>query len=131
MTIAVVCVAVLGLLLFGLGLNVSLTRRKTQTGIGFNANDGADPLTKAVRAHGNTAEFAALLAVLMLYLGSTEPAAWVVWTMIITTACRVLIVVGIFASPTLDKAHPLRFAGAAGTYFGGLLLSIAALLTVL
>jgi uncharacterized membrane protein YecN with MAPEG domain len=130
MTVAVICTALLGVLLFALGLNVSLVRGRTQTGTGYS-NEGADPLHKAVRAHGNTAEFAAMLAVLMLYLGTTEPAMWVIWAMAITTACRYLIVAGIFLSPTLDNAHPLRFVGALGTYLGGVVLSVAAALTVL
>ncbi|MEQ8486541.1 MAG: MAPEG family protein [Pseudomonadales bacterium] len=129
MTVAVVCVALLGFLLFALGLNVSLARGRSGKGAG-HSTDPADPLHKAVRAHANTAEFAPMVALLIFYLGTTGPATWVLWTMGATTACRYLIVVGILLSPNLDKAHPLRFVGALGTYVGGLALSLAALLTV-
>jgi len=70
-----------------------------------------------------------MLAVLMLYLGSQSPGALVLWTMVIVTACRFLIVVGIIMSPTLDKPHPLRFIGALGTYLGGAVLSVVALIS--
>lgn len=127
MNVAIVCAALLGLLLFGLGLAVSLTRARTATGAG-SSQDPTDPLYKMVRAHGNTAEFAPMLAVLILFLGSTEPASWIIWTMVIVTVARYLIVVGILASPTLNEPHPLRFAGALLTYLGGVVLSVAMLL---
>jgi hypothetical protein len=129
MTTAVICSAVLGLLVFLLGFNVSRVRANTRRGGGYSG-DNADPLTIAVRAHANTTEFAPMLAVLMLYLGTTAPAAWVVWTMVIATVSRCLLVAGLFLSPSLDQTHPLRFIGATGTYLGGAVLSVAALLTV-
>ena len=49
MTVAVVCVALLGFLLFGLGLGVSLTRQRTNTIFGYSA-DPADPLYKMTPA---------------------------------------------------------------------------------
>jgi len=130
MATAVVCTGLLGVLLFSLGLYVSATRGRTHN-VGSIPNDPADPLFKAIRAHGNTAEYAPMLAVLMLYLGVHSPAAWIVWTMIIVTACRYLIVLGILASPTLDRPYPPRFVGALGTYVGGLVLAVTALLTAL
>ena len=101
MTVAIACIGLLGLLLFGLGLAVSLTRGRTDTAAGYSS-DPSDRLHKLVRAHGNTTEYAAILAVLML-------------------------VAGILLSATLDKAHPLRFIGALGTYVAGIGLSTAVL----
>jgi len=129
MATAVTCMALLAILLFGLGLYVSITRGRVDK-VGTVPDDPTDPLFKAVRAHGNTAEYVAMLGVLMLYLGERSPASWVLWTMIIVTVCRYLIVVGILISPTLDKPHPVRFVGALGTYVGGTLLAVAALLTL-
>ncbi|MBI3247050.1 MAG: MAPEG family protein [Deltaproteobacteria bacterium] len=129
METAILCTVLLGLLLFGLGLAVSLTRGNTNTISGFNP-DPTDWLYKMVRAHGNTAEFAPMVAVLLLFLGSRNPSTWVLWTMWIVTICRYLIVVGILASPTLAKAHPLRFIGALGTYVGGAVLCVAAYLSM-
>ena len=121
MTTAIICTALLGLLVFGLGFAVSMTRSRTETNSGYDP-DPSDPLYKMVRAHGNTIEYAPMLAVLMLFLGTHEPATWVVWTMIVATACRYLLAAGVILSPTLDKPHPLRFVGALGTYVAGFAL---------
>lgn len=129
MQIAVICTALLGLLLFGLGLAISMTRTSTRTVHGFKPEPG-DPLYKLVRAHGNTAEYAPFLAVLMLYLGAHSPAAWVCWTMIATTACRFLIVAGLLLWPAMNKPNPARFLGALGTYVGGGALCVALLLSL-
>jgi uncharacterized protein len=130
MKVAVLCTGLLALLLFGLGLNVSRTRGSARK-IGAVPQDPTDPLFKAIRAHGNTAEYAPMLAVLMLYLGAHSPTVWTVWTMIVVAACRYLIVLGILMSPTLDRPHPARFIGALGTYAGGLILAVTTLVTAL
>jgi uncharacterized membrane protein YecN with MAPEG domain len=128
MTIAVLCTALLGLLLFGLGLGVSLTRGSTKTNFGYTP-DPTDRLYKMIRAHGNTTEYAPMLAVLMLLVGSRNPSLWVLWVMGIATVSRYLLVAGLLLSPTLDKPHPLRFAGALGTYLCGVALCVAVFLT--
>lgn len=127
MHVALVCVALLGLLLFGLGNAVSMTRRNTNTVIG-NSADPTDRLHKLVRAHGNTAEYAPFFAVLMLALAQGEPAAWVLWCMGLATAARYLIAIGLLVGPSLAKPHPLRFVGAVVTYLTGIALSVALLL---
>ncbi len=128
MTTAIVCTALLGFLLFLLGLNVSMGRGSGAAG--DYPNDPADPFFKRLRAHGNTAEYAPTLAVLMLLVGSRNPSVWMLWTMGLAVACRYAIVAGILISPTLAKPHPLRFAGAVGTYVTGVALSIAAILSL-
>lgn len=127
MTTAIVCTALLGVLVFGLGLATSMLRSRTGTVIG-TPTDPTDPLRKMVRAHANTAEYAPMLAVLFLFLGSRDPAAWVIGTIAIATLSRYLLAIGLLASPTLARPHPLRFAGALGTYVTGLVLCVAAVL---
>ena len=127
--VALVCVTVLGLLLFGLGLAVSALRGRRRMLHGHPA-DPADLLHKVVRAQANTAEYAPMLAVLMLTLGSQQPAPWVLWAMALTTACRVLIVAGLVLGPTMARPHPLRFIGALGTYLGGVALCLALVFTL-
>jgi uncharacterized membrane protein YecN with MAPEG domain len=127
MTTAIACSAILGLLLVGLGLAVSLTRNATGTSYGCK-DDPADRLYKLVRAHGNAAEWHAMLAVLMVIVGMRQPTAWMEWSMIGATLSRILITLGIAGGATLATPHPLRFIGALGTYIFGLLLVIAALL---
>jgi len=125
MNAAIVCTALLGLLVFGLGLAVSLTRGATRTNFGFTP-DPTDRLYKRIRAHGNAAEYAPMLAILMLLIGARQPAAWMVWTFIAATAFRYLHAAGMLVCPSLDQPHPLRFVGALGTYVAGLVLVVAA-----
>lgn len=124
-SVAIACTAVLGLLLFGLGGSVSLLRLHSRTLSGSAAPDQL--LTRLVRAHGNTAEYAPFLAVLFLYLGSHDPAPWLVWCMVGATLSRVLVVVGLVAWPTMAKPNPARFVGALGTYAFGAVLCIGLL----
>ena len=124
MPTAIICTGLLGLLIFALGFGVSLTRGQTNTTIGVTP-EPTDRLYRMVRAHGNATEYAAMLAVLMLFLGSHNPATWVVWVMGIVTASRYLHAAGMLFCPTLAKPHPLRFAGALGTYLGGIALCVA------
>lgn len=129
MTPAIICVGLLGLLLFVLGLSVSLARGRYDTVIG-TPTDPTNGLHKIIRAHGNTAEFAPMLAVLILVAGMRDPATWVIWTMGIATAARYLIVVGLIVGPTLAAPHPLRFIGALLTYVAGAGLAVAVLLSL-
>jgi hypothetical protein len=128
-SVAVACVALLGILLFALGLGVSLTRQRTSVAFGVTADPG-DPLYKMSRAHGNTTEYAPMLAVLMLVVGANDPPAWTLWAMGLAVASRYALAIGILASPTMEQPHPLRVLGATGTYATGLALCAAALLAL-
>lgn len=132
MQVPVICTSVLALLVFLLGLLISSLRGKT--GIiyyGDSLDDPTSPLTKAVRALANTAEFAPILAVLFLYLGTTDPAGWVCWTIVIATMSRVLMVLGFLTAGTLRKISPFKAVGAVGTYVSGIALAVAMVLSVL
>jgi uncharacterized membrane protein YecN with MAPEG domain len=119
----------LGLLVFGLGFAVSMIRGRTETLTG-TSGDPADTLHKLTRAHGNTTEYAAILAILMYVLGSMSPATWVLWCMGTATASRYLIALGLILSPSMERPHPLRFIGALGTYLAGFGLCAAVLLSL-
>ena len=125
--IALIGTSILGLLLFGLGLNVSRLRGKFHVGAGY-PDDQTHPLHRAVRAHGNTAEFAPFFAVLLLYLGSCAQPMWVLVVMALAVLSRVLQVVGMLSCKTLARPSPLRFAGSLGTYVTGIVLSAVLLL---
>ena len=122
MTIAVICSALLGLLLMSLGFGVSMVRGRTEKLIG-HSTDPEDPVHKIVRAHGNTAEYAPMLAVLMLLAARFDPGTWVLWVMAIGTAARFVIVLGLMIG-SLEKPNAFRFAGAALTYVAGIVLSM-------
>ena len=127
MTAALVCTALLGLLVIGLGLGVSALRGSTSTNIGHKLDPG-DPLHKMVRAHGNATEYAPMLAILMLAIAGRGATPWMVWTFAAATLSRYLHAAGMVLSSSLDRPQPLRFVGALGTYVTGLLLVVALLL---
>ena len=127
MTVAIVCTALLALLVFGLGVMVSVVRGRQNQVIGHGL-DPADRLHKLVRAHGNATEYAPMLAVLILLVGARNPAPWMVWTSVAATACRYLHAAGMIVYPTMATPNPLRFVGALGTYVAGLALVVATFL---
>ena len=126
MTVAVFCAGLLGLLVFGLGFGVSAMRGSSKTNFAYTV-DPTDRLYKMVRAHGNATEYAPMLAVMMLYLGSHQPGRLVMWTFVAATACRYLHAMGMILAKSLDGLDPLRFVGALGTYVTGLVLVVAML----
>ena len=126
MRVAVFCAGLLGLLVFGLGLAVSMTRGSSKTNYGYRP-DPTDRLYKLVRAHGNATEYAPMLGVLMLFLGSRNPGTWLVWVFVAATISRYLHALGMILSQSLDRPDPLRFVGALGTYVTGIVLAFAAL----
>ena len=119
--VALGCVAALGLLLFGLGMAVSMVRFRRHR-IAGHAGDPSDLLHKLIRAHGNTAEYAPFFAILFLYLGARSPSAATLALIVAATVCRFALVLGLVVFPTMAKANPLRFIGALGTYATGIAL---------
>lgn len=127
MTIALLCTALLGLLLFGLGLNVSITRKRHAKGIGHDLGPN-DPVHRAVRAHGNTAEYAPFLAALFLWYAAHGAPFWISIVILVTTLARVLIVAGLLWGGPLNQTNPLRAIGALFTYLGGFVLTASLLI---
>jgi uncharacterized membrane protein YecN with MAPEG domain len=129
MKIILVCTAILVLLYFALALHVSLTRGRTKTGIG-TGDDPDGPMSRAVRAHGNAAEYIPLFVALFVYLIFSAADGWfVVTTVVIITVARILHALGMLMTSTFRaKPHPLRALGALGTYFGGFALGVIILL---
>ena len=128
MLVYLVCSGVLVILYFVLAFNVSRMRGKTQTGIGGGA-DPSGPLNKAVRAHGNAAEYAPIFIALFLYFSLSAPSGWIAWVVVIVTVSRILHAAGMLMTKTFNAPpHPLRAIGSGGTYIGGLALGVALLL---
>ncbi|KAL6048978.1 Membrane-associated protein in eicosanoid and glutathione metabolism (MAPEG) [Balamuthia mandrillaris] len=127
MAVGLLCSAILGLMIFILGLVVSLTRAQVGQAYGY-PNDPASPLHQRVRAHANHAEYAPALMAIMLYLEARGTSSW--WmslSMLAVTLSRVAHVLGLTLPPTMAKGNPLRFIGALGTYVFGSLLCLAVL----
>ena len=126
MSVPLICIALLGLLVILLGFNVSMARGSTKTIYGGKENPEGK-LYKAQRAHGNTTEYAPILAVMMLVLSQASQPSWVIWSMAFATFFRYLFAAGILLPSTMSKPNPMRFLGALGTYITGLAL-VAALI---
>jgi uncharacterized protein len=127
MSVAVICTALLGLLLFGLGLYVSILRQRYRRIIGHDTSP-VDPLHRAVRAHGNTAEYAPFLGVLFLWFAARPAPAWIAATIVVATLARFLLVAGLLWGKSLEASNPARFLGALLTYLCGLALVAGLLL---
>jgi uncharacterized membrane protein YecN with MAPEG domain len=128
-TITAVCIALLGILLFLLGANV--TRNRALRGAGNQLpTDPADRLMIAVRAHGNAAEYIPTMIVLLLVCSALS-GSWVVDVLAIAAVfVRYVHAVGMLTSRSLATHGPLRDAGAMGTYLVGLALGVTALVTI-
>jgi uncharacterized protein len=127
MTTAIVCIALLSALLFILGFNVSRLRGKSAS---QQPTAMDDPLFVAIRAHGNAAEYVPTLAVLMLVVGSHDPAIWMLVVIVVATAARFVHAVGVLRAGDMSHPVPLRMIGAITTYVAGLALSVAAVLVL-
>ncbi len=91
-------------------------------------------MAKAQRAHGNAAEYAALLIALFVIVGfayaERDLGGLVKWTIIAVTVSRLVHAIGFLTCKTLEKPHILKAIGALITYGGGLLLAVLVLIKV-
>ena len=127
MTTAIICTAILAAMLFLLGANVSRMRGvQAKAGGPQLPTDPADRLLIAIRAHGNASEYVPTLIVLFLLVGARSPAAVAIPLIIGATAARVAHAYGMLTAPSLAVQTKARVAGAAGTYFLGVGLAVAA-----
>jgi uncharacterized membrane protein YecN with MAPEG domain len=129
-TIPIVCVALMGVLLFLLGANV--TRHRAIRGATGNQmpTDPADRMFIAQRAHGNASEYVPTLAVLIVVCATLTDGWWVSALAIAALTARSLHAYGMLRSRTLAAHGPMRDAGALGTYLTGILLGVTALVTM-
>lgn len=118
------CVAALALLLFLLSVSITIVRLRTKTLTGA-PDDPSRLLTKLVRAQGNTAEYAAMLAVLIVMHGAAPRPAWVSAMMVLAVAARLAFAAGMMLSPSLARFNIIRAVGAFGTYVAGVALALA------
>jgi uncharacterized membrane protein YecN with MAPEG domain len=129
-TLQIVCVALLGMLLFLLGANV--TRHRALRGDTGNQmpTDPADRMFIAQRAHGNAAEYVPTLCVLLLVCGTLSDGWWVDVLAVAAVVARLSHAVGMLTSRTLATHGPLRDIGALGTYMTGVALAVTAVVVV-
>jgi len=128
-TVTIVSMALMGILLFLLGANV--TRHRAMRGGGNQApTDPADPLLIAVRAHGNAAEYIPTMIVLLLVCSALSD-SWLVDALAVAAfVVRTTHAVGMLTSKTLASHGPLRDIGALGTYIVGVAIAVTAIATI-
>ena len=130
-TTVIICSALMGILLFGLGANV--TRHRAMRGASGNQmpTDPADRMLIAQRAHGNAAEYVPTLLVLLVVCSTLTDGWWLDALAVVATASRYVHAVGMLTSRTLATHGPLRDAGASFTYLSGLALGVTAIAVAL
>ncbi|MFI7064501.1 MAPEG family protein [Kribbella sp. NPDC050124] len=128
-TLTIVSMALMGILIFLLGANV--TRHRAIRGGGNQApTDPADPLLIAIRAHGNAAEYIPTMIVLLLVC-STLTDSWLVDALAVAALfVRTTHAVGMLTSKSMASHGPLRDIGALGTYIVGITIGITAIATI-
>lgn len=129
-TVTIVCIALMGILLFLLGANV--TRHRAMRGSTGNQapTDPADRLLIAIRAHGNAAEYIPTMIVLLLVCSALSDSLWVDVLAVAAVVSRTTHAVGMLTAKTLAAHGPLRDIGAMGTYLVGVTLGITAIATI-
>lgn len=130
-TVTIICIALMGVLLFVLGANVTRHRAARGASGGNQApTDPADKLLIAIRAHGNAAEYIPTMIVLLLVCSALSDSWWVDALAVSACAVRTTHAVGMLTSKTLASHGPLRDIGALGTYVVGITLGVTAIVTI-
>jgi uncharacterized protein len=129
-TVTVVSIALLGILLFVLGANV--TRHRAIRGATGNQmpSDPADRMFIAQRAHGNAAEYVPTLLVLIVVCALLSDGWWVEALAAAAVVSRYLHAVGMLTAETLASHGPVRDIGAMGTYVTGVALGVTAIVAI-
>jgi uncharacterized membrane protein YecN with MAPEG domain len=127
--VTVVSIALLGILLFLLGANV--TRHRAIRGAGNQLpSDPEDRLFIAVRAHGNAAEYVPTLIVLLLVCDALTGGWWLAALSVAAVAVRYLHAFGMLTAESLAEHGPVRDIGAMGTYATGIALGVTAIVAI-
>lgn len=129
--IVIVSIALLGILVFGLGANVTRQRAiRGKAGGTQMPTDPADTLLIAVRAHGNAAEYVPTLCVLLVVCSTLTDGWWLDVLAVAAVVVRSVHAVGMLTSSSLATYGPFRAVGATGTYVTGIALGVTAIVAL-
>lgn len=129
-TIVITCIALMGILLFLLGANVT-RHRAVRGATGEQApTDPADRLLIAQRAHGNAAEYVPTLVVLLIVCSTLTDGWWLDALAVAAAAARFTHAFGMLTSKSLAAHGPVRDSGAMFTYLSGVALGVTALVAM-
>jgi uncharacterized membrane protein YecN with MAPEG domain len=125
--IVIVCIALMGVLIFVLGANV--TRHRIIRGATGNQapSDPADRMYIAQRAHGNASEYVPTLIGLLIVCSTLTDGWWLDTLAVVAVGARYLHAVGMLTSRTMAARVPPREIGAILTYLSGVALGITAI----
>jgi uncharacterized membrane protein YecN with MAPEG domain len=124
----IVCIALMGILIFVLGANVTRIRViRGKTGEPQMSTDPADRLLIAQRAHGNASEYVPTLIGLLIVCSTLTDGTWLNVLAVAATAARYVHAYGMLSAKTLAAHGPVRDSGAMFTYLSGIALGITAL----
>ena len=129
-TLTIISLALMGVLLFLLGANVT-RHRAIRGGTGDQQpTDPTDRLLIAIRAHGNAAEYIPTLMVLILVCSALTDSWWVGALAVAALISRAFHAVSMLTAGSLADHGPLRHVGALGTYATGVALGVTALVAM-
>ena len=128
--VVIVSVALLGILVFVLGANV--TRHRAIRGATGNQmpTDPADRMFIAQRAHGNASEYVPSLIGLLIVCSFLTDGWWLDTLAVVAVAARYVHAFGVLTSKTMATHGPVRDAGAMFTYLSGIALGITAIVAM-
>jgi uncharacterized membrane protein YecN with MAPEG domain len=130
-TTVIVCIALMGILLFLLGANVTRHRAlRGKSGETQMPTDPADRLFIAQRAHGNASEYVPTLIGLLIVCSALTGGWWLNALAVTAVAARTVHAFGLLTADTMDTHGPVRDAGAVFTYLSGLALGVTALVAL-
>lgn len=117
-----VCSGLMVLLYLGLSFNVSRLRDQQSKRPSITDDD----VRKAVRAHGNAAEYIPLFIGLSLFSYLVQ-FSWMIPVAILATLSRLIHAAGMLRVEKTGQRHPFRLWGALGTYVALLLFGVGLL----
>jgi uncharacterized membrane protein YecN with MAPEG domain len=125
----IVSIALLGILVFVLGANVS--RERGIRGAGNQMpTDPTDRLLIAQRAHGNAAEYIPSFIGLLIVCSTLTSGWWLNVLAVVAVVARYGHAVGMLTSTSLASHGPLRLSTAMSTYLSGVALGVTAIVAL-
>jgi hypothetical protein len=129
-TTVIVSIALMGILVFVLGANVTRHRAiRGDTGNQMPTNP-ADRMFIAQRAHGNATEYVPTLIGLLIVCSTLTDGWWLDTLAVVAVVARYLHAFGMLSSKTLASHGPVRDSGAMFTYLSGVALAVTAVVSL-
>jgi len=127
----IVSIALMGILIFVLGANVTRHRAiRGKSGEPQMSTDPADRLLIAQRAHGNASEYVPTLIGLLIVCSTLTEGWWLNTVAVVAVAARYVHAYGMLTAKTLAAHGPVRDSGAMFTYLAGIALGITAIVAL-